>query len=399
MYDVIIVGAGIVGLSVAMQLSQRYPKKRVLVLDKEDQLAFHQTGHNSGVIHSGLYYQPGSLKAKLCTAGAKDMVTFCQKYGIAHDICGKVVVATKPEELPRLQALLKRGLENGVPVREISLDELKEIEPNIQAIAALYVSSTGIVDYVQVCEQYAKLAREQGVEIQLGCEVKDIIEFKDGVAVETNRDNYQAKFLITCAGLQSDRMAKMAGADPGLKIVPFRGEYYDIVSDKKSLVNHLVYPVPDPNFPFLGVHLTRRMDGRMSIGPNAVLNFSREGYRKWQVNLPELFEVLTYRGFLKLSGKYIVPGGKEMLQSWFKGLFLKQVQAYLPQIERSDIAVSPCGIRAQALAKDGSLLQDFHLVTGPYQKSLHVCNAPSPAATSSLGIGEMILSEVEKLNQ
>ena len=393
MYDFIIIGGGIIGLSTALHLTKAYPGKRILVLEKEASLSYHQTGHNSGVIHTGVYYKPGGMKARFCQQGAQSMPAFCDEHGIRYETCGKVIVAVREAELPWFKNLHQRGLENGVKIKEISLEALKEIEPHVKAIKALHVPDTGIVDYVDVSNKYADLIREAGGEIKLNTKVVDIKETKQEAIVKTTQGEFKARYVIGCAGLQSDRIAKKAHAELDFRIVPFRGEYYDIKPDKKHLVKNLIYPVPDPSFPFLGVHFSRHIDGRVSIGPNAVLNC--EGYQKLNINLKDLGNTLSYAGFWRLIGQYIKPGTGEMMRSLFKPLFLKRVQQYMPEITSKDITVSHCGIRAQALGAKGQLLQDFNIARSVKGRSLHVCNAPSPAATSSLQIGEYIVKKIQ----
>jgi L-2-hydroxyglutarate oxidase len=390
-YDFAIVGGGIVGLSTGMALSEKYPEAKILVLEKEKQWAHHQTGHNSGVIHSGIYYKPGSFKAKFAKAGSQSMVEFCQKHNIEHDICGKVIVATKPEELPIMDNLFQRGLDNGLAISKISPAELKEIEPHVAGLGAIRVPMAGIVNYKQVTETFAKIIAERGGELRLNTRVQNLHETKDLVTIETNQGTFTSRLLINCAGLHSDRVANMI-VKTDMKIVPFRGEYYELKPEKRYLVKNLIYPVPNPQFPFLGVHYTRMIGGHVEAGPNAVLAFAREGYTKKDINLKDLAEVLTYPGFLKLAGKFWKEGMEEMVRSFSKAAFVKSLQQLIPEITGDDLEVAPAGIRAQALKSDGSLVDDFHIIHG--QSSVHVCNAPSPAATASIQIGKSIANQI-----
>ena len=392
-YDFAIVGGGIVGLSTAMSLSQKYPDKKIVLLEKEASWAAHQTGNNSGVIHSGIYYKPGSYKAKFCREGNNALVEFCQQHEIAHEICGKVIVATEAEEIPRLENIYKRGVANGLDVTMLNREEAREIEPHVDTLQAIYVKSTGIVDYKQVAEKYAELATKQGAELLKNSQVVDIQETTEGYTLITEKEEYKARFLINCAGLFSDRIAKIAGVKPKAKIVPFRGEYYELTPEKRYLAsNTLIYPVPNPDFPFLGVHFTKMIDGSVHAGPNAVLSFKREGYTKTDFNLQDFLETMTYPGFWKLSAKYGVDGMQEMARSWSKALFVASLQRLIPEVTAKDVVPTHAGVRAQALATDGKLVDDFLLIDRP--NALHVCNAPSPAATSSLAIGKAIAKQV-----
>ena len=392
-YDFAIVGGGIVGLSTAMSLSQKYPDKKIVLLEKEASWAAHQTGNNSGVIHSGIYYKPGSYKAKFCREGNNALVEFCQHHEIAHEICGKVIVATEAEEIPRLENIYKRGVANGLDVTMLNREEAREIEPHVDTLQAIYVKSTGIVDYKQVAEKYAELATKQGAELLKNSQVVDIQETTEGYTLITEKEEYKARFLINCAGLFSDRIAKIAGVKPKAKIVPFRGEYYELTPEKRYLAsNTLIYPVPNPDFPFLGVHFTKMIDGSVHAGPNAVLSFKREGYTKTDFNLQDFLETMTYPGFWKLSAKYGVDGMQEMARSWSKALFVASLQRLIPEVTAKDVVPTHAGVRAQALATDGKLVDDFLLIDRP--NALHVCNAPSPAATSSLAIGKAIAKQV-----
>jgi L-2-hydroxyglutarate oxidase len=388
MYDFAIVGGGIVGLATGMAIGKRFPKASIVILEKESELAEHQTGHNSGVIHSGIYYKPGSYKARFAISGNESIVKFCQEHGIEHDICGKVIVATSEQEIPLLENLYQRGLQNQLAVQKLSVGGLREIEPHVAGLAAIRVPMAGIVNYKQVCRTYAMLIQEQGGEIRYNCQVVGIRETDHGVDIDSNQGALQAKFLINCAGLHCDRVAKLEGLSINLKIVPFRGEYYEIIPEKRYLVKHLIYPVPNPNFPFLGVHYTRMIGGHVEAGPNAVLSFKREGYKRTDFNLADFTEVMTYPGFWKLAGKYWKEGMEEMVRSFSKAAFVKSLQKLIPEIQADDLEPAPAGVRAQALKVDGTLVDDFHIIPGRH--SIHVLNAPSPAATASIQIGEEI---------
>ncbi|HTW48719.1 MAG TPA: L-2-hydroxyglutarate oxidase [Acidobacteriaceae bacterium] len=389
--DVAIVGAGIVGLAVGLQLLRAKPALRVVVLEKEDAVAAHQTGHNSGVLHSGIYYKPGSLKARLCVEGRAAMVAFCREYGIPHAICGKIVVATEERELPGLHELLRRAQANGVAgLREIGPEEIRAIEPAAAGIRALHVPGTGITDFRQVAEKYADLIREAGGEVLTGHAVVSIAREATGVVLETTGGAVHARFAINCAGLHSDRIATMAGAALGLRIVPFRGEYYEIVPAKHDLVRGLIYPVADPRFPFLGVHFTRRIVGGVEAGPNAVFAFRREGYTRTSFSLRDTLSAAAFPGFWKMAAQNWQSGMGEMARSWSKRAFTRSLQRLVPAITESDLGPGGSGVRAQALDRSGRLLDDFHFVT--QDRFLHVCNVPSPAATASLVIGREIVA-------
>jgi L-2-hydroxyglutarate oxidase len=392
MYDFAIIGGGIVGLSTAMTLGQRYPDAKILVLEKESRWAFHQTGNNSGVIHSGVYYKPGSFKAKFCRDGCQSMVEFCQKYEIPHEVCGKVIVATEERELPLLENLYQRGLQNGIKVARITAEEVKEYEPHVNCIAGIRVFSTGIADYKRVCQKYAELIQQQGGDLRLNTKVEKIIDTKTGQILETNQGKFETRFVINCAGLQSDRVAKLGKVDPQAKIVPFRGEYYELVPEKRYLVKGLIYPVPNPAFPFLGVHFTRMIDGSVHAGPNAVLSLKREGYKKTDFDLGDFAEVMTYPAFWKLAAKHADEGIKEIIRSFSKAAFVASLQRLIPEVKSEDVIPTHAGVRAQALMNDGKLVDDFLIVQG--QNSVHVCNAPSPAATSSLEIGKAVVEQI-----
>ncbi len=390
-YNVIIVGGGIVGLAVALEITQRFPRLRLLLLEKEDGVGRHQSGHNSGVIHSGVYYKPGSLKAKLCVAGAAAMVEFCREHGIPHQICGKVIVATHEEELPRLEELRRRGEANGLTgLRLIGPEELREIEPHVRGLRALVVPSTGITDYAAVCNKYAEIITDRGETILTSAEVTGIKRLSDEITVETSKGAFSAKSLINCAGLFSDRVARMAGDDPQVMIVPFRGEYYDLIPERSSLVRSLIYPVPDPRFPFLGVHFTRRISGTVDAGPNAVLAFRREGYRRTDFNARDLGSSLAFPGFWRMAAKNWRSGLDEFHRSFSKPAFVRALQRLVPEVRDDDLAPGGSGVRAQALTREGALVDDFQFV--PSGNMLHVLNVPSPAATASLMIARTIVS-------
>ncbi|OIK10317.1 L-2-hydroxyglutarate oxidase [Bacillus sp. MUM 13] len=392
MYDFSIVGGGIIGLSTGMALTKRYPGTKIVMIEKEKDWAHHQTGHNSGVIHSGIYYKPGSLKAKFAREGNKAMVRFCQEHGIDYDVCGKVIVATNPAELPLLNNLFDRGIQNGLEVIKIGSEELSEIEPHVAGLGAIRVPSTGIADYKGVSRKFAEIIQEGGGDICLDTKVENIAEGTDGVTIETNRGTIKSRFLINCAGLHSDRVAKMTGMNTGMKIVPFRGEYYELAPEKRHLVKHLIYPVPDPDFPFLGVHFTRMINGEVHAGPNAVLAFKREGYTKKDINVKDMFEVLTYPGFWKMAMPNMKEGIKEYVRSFSKQAFLHSLQRLIPELTEKDIIPTHAGVRAQALMQDGSMVDDFAIFSG--KNSLHICNAPSPAATASLQIGNAVVERI-----
>jgi L-2-hydroxyglutarate oxidase LhgO len=388
-FDVLIVGAGIVGLATAMDLTQRRPDLKVIVLDKEKEVAAHQTGNNSGVIHAGIYYKPGSLKAQMSIEGMNSMVEFCQQHDLPYELCGKVIVALTPEELPRLEDLYQRGTANGVPeLRRISQEEIKEYEPHSAGIAGLWSPRTGIVDYRAVTRKYAEIVQEGGGEIRLDTPVIGIDQRTDELVVETTQGEVHTRFLVNCAGLESDLVAKMMGSTEGLRIVPFRGEYYELTSASQHLVRGLIYPVPDPEFPFLGVHFTKKITGSVEAGPNAVLAFAREGYKKTDFDLGHLLGLITFPGMWRLAAKYWKTGLGEMYRSWNKRAFVKALQKLVPEIGMDDLKPGGAGIRAQAMDSKGNLLGDFSILERP--NSIHVLNAPSPAATASIPIGRSI---------
>ncbi|MFC7062388.1 L-2-hydroxyglutarate oxidase [Halobacillus seohaensis] len=397
MYDYVIIGGGIVGLSTAYALLQANPGANIVVVEKEKELSVHQTGRNSGVIHSGVYYKPGSLKARMAIQGRNSMVKFCQDHGVPHEVCGKVLVATEPEELPRMEKLYQRVLKNGVNVKKIDGHELQEIEPFVNGLGGLKVPQTGIVNYKKVSEKLAQLLKQAGVEFLLGSPVVDIIERAGEVTIDTSRRTLRSRFLINCAGLHSDHLVKMAGIHTDLQIVPFRGEYFKLTEEKNHLVKGLIYPVPNPDFPFLGVHLTKMMDGGIHAGPNAVLSLKREGYRKTDFDWKDTLDILSFPGFWKMAGANRKEGVKEMVRSFHKQSFVKSLQRLVPDIQPEDVIPTDAGVRAQAMLKDGSLVDDFHLITG--RRSIHVCNAPSPAATASFEIGKEIVRRISQVER
>jgi L-2-hydroxyglutarate oxidase LhgO len=392
--DIAVVGGGIVGLAAAREILRRRPGARLVVLEKEAEIAQHQSGHNSGVIHSGIYYAPGSLKAKLCVAGAADLMRYCDAKGIPYQLCGKVIVATEEAELPRLRALYERGMANGVPgLRIIEQDELREVEPHVRGIRALLSPNTGIVDYTRVANAYAEDIREYGGEVRTGHAVTAIRRGAGPTLVETAAGDVEAKLVITCAGAWSDRVAAMTGASPDPRIVPFRGDYYILRPERRHLVRGNIYPVPDPAFPFLGVHFTPRMNGDLWLGPNAVLAFSRAGYRFRDVRPRDTAELLSNAGFRRFARRNWRTGLSEMARDLSRTRFLTSLQRYIPELVADDLLPGPSGVRAQALGADGSLVDDFVVNRGI--GVLHVRNAPSPAATSSLRIGALIADAAE----
>jgi L-2-hydroxyglutarate oxidase len=391
-YDFAIVGGGIVGLATLHELTQKLPQAQLLLIEKEERWAAHQTGHNSGVIHSGIYYKPGSAKARLAVAGARSMTAFCQTHGIAHDICGKVIVATDPSELSRLDSLAERAQANGIIAHRLMPEQLQEHEPHVRGVAGIFVPSTGIIDYIEVAQKLAQLSNEHGAQLCLNTKLLGVIHKPDSVTLQTMQGDFTTRFLINCGGLYSDRITALSGATSHAKIVPFRGEYFELIPEKRSLVKGLIYPVPNPSFPFLGVHFTRMTDGSVHAGPNAVLALAREGYRKSDLNLGELREMLTYPALWKLAVKHGGEGAKEILRSLSKTLFVRSMQALIPEIQAEDVTPAGAGVRAQALKNTGELVDDFLLVRG--ERQLHVCNAPSPAATASLEIAKEIVQNL-----
>jgi len=394
-FDLVIIGGGVVGLSTALNSLRTFPQLRLLVAEKEDGVARHQSGHNSGVIHSGIYYKPGSLKAKLCVAGRDAMVAFCAEHNIPYEICGKLIVAVTEEEKPRLQMLMERGRANGLAgLRMLDASEAHAIEPNVGGVAWLLVPSTGITDYITVCEKYAELIRAQGGTVSTSTAVAKIVRRSGETVVETSRGSFATRYVINCAGLHSDRVTRMARKKPEVRIIPFRGEYYDLAPGREHLVKNLIYPVPDLRFPFLGVHFTRRVRGGVDAGPNAVLAFKREGYTHADFSLRDVAGTFTYPGFWRMAAKYWQSGADEFYRSVNKPAFVRALQRLTPNLQASDLVPDGSGVRAQALRPDGSLVDDFQFVAS--DNMLHVWNVPSPAATASLAIGREIVAMAER---
>lgn len=393
-YDVAVIGGGIVGTATAMSL-QELGFKSVIVLEAENKLAAHQTGNNSGVIHSGLYYKPGSLKAKNCVLGRELMYKFCEQYNIKYERCGKLVVATKKEETALLKVLEDRGKANGLKgIRKLKSNELKEYEPHVMGLEGLHIQETGIVDYNQVTEMYAKIILENGGEVKTNSKFLRLNADNNLLVLETTSGEYKAKFLVNCAGLYSDKVAKICGINPCLQIIPFRGEYYKLKKEKEHLVKNLIYPVPDPQFPFLGVHFTRMIKGEVEAGPNAVLAFKREGYSHKDFSFTDILELVSYSGFWKMAAKYYKMGLGEFYRSLNKKAFVKALQKLIPEIQEDDLIKGGAGVRAQAVDLNGNLIDDFRIVEA--EKMIHVLNAPSPAATASISIGRTIANLVSK---
>ena len=399
-YDLTIIGGGILGLATALKITAAHPRLRLLLLEKEAELARHQTGNNSGVIHSGLYYRPGSLKARTCVTGRKELMKFCDDNSVPYEICGKVVVALGQEELPRLDELRRRGEANGLRGLEIiDTERLKELEPHATGIKGLYVPETGIIDYKKVAAAYAGKIRDAGGDIRLSQRVVGILDRPDEIVLQTSGGDYRSKYLINCCGLQSDLIAKMTGGadqdgEPEHRIIPFRGEYYKIAPERQFLVKNLIYPVPDPTFPFLGVHFTRMAKGGVEAGPNAVLAYAREGYRHTNINVKDLWQTVSFRGFWAMTGKYWQTGFGELYRSLSKAAFVRALQKLLPEIRESDLVPGGAGVRAQAVSASGALIDDF--VIQQSRNAIHVLNAPSPGATASLAIGQQICGMAEK---
>ena len=388
-YDAIIVGGGLVGLSTAYHYQLKNPQAKVLVLEKETTVAQHQSGHNSGVIHRGIYYKPGSLKAKNCIEGYTSIIEFAEKYGIQYDLCGKIIVATNEKELPLLDTIYNRGLENGLQnLQYLSREAFREIEPYCEGVRAIKVPQTGIIDYPAVAEKLKNLFLEMGGNIFFNEEVIKIIEHSEGIIIQTKNAEFKALKVISCAGLYADKLSKLTNPENDFIIVPFRGEYFKLKQEKKNLVKNLIYPVPDPNFPFLGVHFTRMIDGNVEAGPNAVLAFKREGYQFSDFNFSETLETFTYPGFWKIAAKYGKTGLGEIYRSLSKKAFTKALQKLMPEIQEDDLVPGGAGVRAQALSKNGQLIDDFDLLKKG--NIIHVRNAPSPAATSCLSIGKKV---------
>ena len=393
MYDFAVIGGGIVGLSVAWQLRQRQPSRRILVIEKEPAVGRHQTGHNSGVIHAGIYYEPGSLKAELCRKGVAETLRFCNDNEIPYEQCGKLIVATNADEHARMLALYERALQNGIRVELLDQAQLQAAEPNVAGVGAILSPTTGIVDYVAVAAAMARRFEELGGEIRNNAEVMAIDEANDAVTISTDDGPpIEARCLVVCGGLMADRLAAMMQLDVDFRIVPYRGEYYRLPDDKSSIVRHLIYPVPEPGLPFLGVHLTRMIDGSVTVGPNAVQGWKREGYGRINFSVRDTAEMLAFPGFWRVTADNFGIGIAEMWNSVWKRGYLKQVQKYCPSVRLADLRPYPAGIRAQAVRRDGSLVDDFLFAETP--RSLHVCNAPSPAATSAIPIGEVICDKI-----
>jgi len=394
-YDILIIGGGIVGTATAMQLLKQKPTLKLLLIEEESSLAPHQTGNNSGVIHSGLYYKPGSLKAQNCVKGRKLMYQFCEENGIAYDRCGKLVLAADETERHKLNDLEQRGRANGLTeMKRIPKEKINEYEPHASGIDALFVGETGIVNYTEVTQAFAKKISELGGKISFNTKFLGIKRKGTRLVVETSKEAFEVSYLVNCGGLYSDKIAKLCGINPEVQIIPFRGEYYEITEEKKYLVKNLIYPVPDPRFPFLGVHFTRMIKGEIEAGPNAVLAFKRKGYLKTDISLPEIFDYFFYSGFWLMAKKYYKMGFDEFRRSFSKKLFAEALQKLVPEIQEADITPSGSGVRAQALDKHGNLLDDFCFAEA--ERMLHVLNAPSPAATASISIGETIAEKVLK---
>jgi L-2-hydroxyglutarate oxidase len=393
MYDVIIAGAGIVGLATGLKLLEKRPNTRLLILDKEDGIARHQTGHNSGVIHSGIYYKPGSLKAKNCIDGYRQLIEFCTKENIPFEICGKVIVAVSEKELGALDTIYKKGLANGLDkIREISKDELKELEPYANGIKAVHVPYTGIVDYKIVSSRYAGNIEKKAGEFKFNEKVKSVKTTGSEINIITENSSFKSKCFINCCGLQSDEVAKKSGAEISTRIIPFRGEYYKLRKEKRYLLNNLIYPVPDPAFPFLGVHFTRMLDGEVEAGPNAVLAFKKEGYTKTSFRFSDTYKTFTWGGFYKIAGKFYKTGMGEFHRSFSKKAFVKALQRLMPEVTEDDLLPGGSGVRAQAIDKNGKPVDDF--VINERGNIINVLNAPSPAATASLAIGDTISEKI-----
>ncbi len=396
MYDVIVIGGGIVGLATALRIKEQNPNLKLLIIEKEDVVAKHQTGHNSGVIHSGLYYKPGSLKATNCIKGYDMLLDFCEKEDIKYDLCGKVVVATRPEQISILDGLFERGKQNGLDgFKMLNAEQIKEYEPHVVGLKGFFVPQTGIIDYTDVCKKYLANTQKLGGEIAFGEKVTSISSNNGISVIQTSKQTYETKLVVNCAGLYSDKVGQMTDERANnLRITPFRGEYFEIKPEKQYLVKNLIYPVPDPNFPFLGVHFTRMIHGGVEAGPNAVLAFRREGYKKLDIHLGELFETLTWPGFRKVAAKYWQTGLGEMYRSFSKTAFTKALQELIPEIQSDDLITGAAGVRAQACDREGGLVDDFAIFEN--QQAINVCNAPSPAATSSLSIGQTVSELVLK---
>jgi L-2-hydroxyglutarate oxidase len=395
-FDMVVAGGGIVGCATALALAETHPGLKIAVLEKEGRLAAHQTGHNSGVIHAGLYYRPGSLKARNCTAGREALYAFCAEHGIPHERCGKVVVAVAEHELPALDELERRGRANGLAgLERLDAAQVRGREPHAAAVAGLFVPQTGIVDYTRVTEVMGELVRRRGGEIRLGVQLHAARGLADGVSLTTSAGELRARILVNCAGLHCDRVARRCGVEPGVRIIPFRGEYYEVRPERRELVRHLIYPVPDPTLPFLGVHFTRMIDGTLEAGPNAVLAWKREGYRWHDISLVDLVDTLAFGGFWRLAGSFWRVGMAEYHRSFSKGAFVASLQRLIPEVRAGDVVRGGAGVRAQAVDGNGKLVDDFRIVTS--ERMVHVLNAPSPAATASLSIGRVVAGEALRL--
>ncbi len=391
-FDVAVVGAGIVGLATSVALTDRWPTLRVIVLEKETSLGAHQTGRNSGVVHSGIYYRPGSFKARLCRAGNESIVRFCGDHGLPYERCGKLIVASDDGELARLGNLSDRARASDIPASVVSREEIAEREPAVAGVGGLWIPSTGITDYKAILAVLAQLTRERDGTIMLGAEVDDFGRRGNQHVLQTSRGTIRGRFLVNCAGLQSDRVAKRAGASLSARIIPFRGEYYELAPHRRHLVRGLVYPVPDPNFPFLGVHFTRMIDGSVHAGPNAVVALAREGYRRRDIRVRDVADIVSFPGFWSLARRHGRAGMGEVARSMSKRLFLRSLRRLIPELELEDLVPAESGVRAQLLERTGTLVDDFLIIRGDY--AVHVCNAPSPAATSSLQIGRQVADEL-----
>lgn len=392
-YDVIVVGGGIVGLAATYQLSVRFPNLRALVLEKESSVAAHQTGNNSGVLHSGIYYKPGSLKAKNCRIGKEAMERFCEEHGVPYDICGKVIVAVDDSEVARLENIFANGQANGVRCEMIGPERLAELEPHTSGVRAIHVPESGIVNYRKACEKMAELIEANGGRVQMNARVLGVDRRPDEIVVRSKVGDFKTKYMINCAGLHCDRVAKKTGHKPEAPIIPFRGEYYELKPEWEHLCKNLIYPVPDPKFPFLGVHFTRMVDGGIECGPNAVLAFAREGYRKRDINLKDLTQILTNIGFIRMASRHWKTGMDEMWRSFSKRAFVKALTKLIPEISTDKLVRGRSGVRAQAIERDGNLAYDFLFQDSP--GIINVCNAPSPAATSALNVGNIIVDRLE----
>ncbi len=391
-HTIAILGGGILGLATAVNLIERFPGRRVLVLEKESEVGRHQTGHNSGVLHSGIYYKPGSLKAINCRTGKRAMEDFCVRHGISHEICGKVIVALNAGEFSALERIYERGQRNGVRCEIIGRERLHELEPHAAGVKAIHVPEAGIVNYRQVALKMAELVRAAGGEVRTGAKVLGLAAESQQVAIQSTAGDFTTDYAVSCCGLYSDRVAKLAGQKLTTQIVPFRGEYYELAESARQLCRNLIYPVPDPNFPFLGVHFTRMIEGGVECGPNAVLAFAREGYKKTDINLGDLSETLAFAGFRKLAWKYWRMGAGEMWRSWSKAAFVRALQHLIPEVQSQHLIPARAGVRAMSIASDGSMVDDF--VIQPEGRVIHVLNAPSPAATSALNIGRLVVDRL-----